>query len=626
MTKTFESAVNIDINVKDADKITDSKKGLNELDQEAKRVKFGMDNAAKSVGVFSTATGGLKQTLNGVGSNFKTLTSDIQSSNSVMGTATQEFEDLGDAVAKTQRNVEALALQYGINDDRTKEAIRVAGAYKGQLEQLDFAIDSNKGGTDQLVRGVQGLTAGFEIAAGTMALLGSESENLTKLLLKVQGAMALAQGLKDLKEYGGAIKALVSSVGEKLVGAFSTLRGALISSGIGAAIVGVGLLINEFVKLKEATEGASEEQKTYNQQLEDLRNERELLLKGEYEYTKEELENVESRLAAAENELKEKEELRAEHLRGHKQMGIEEDSVTKKRNEDQLKALRLNKERLLNEQIKLEKKVTDFELASIDKQIAEYEASENEKIRLKKIKSAEKQKVDDEEFETWLAQQVANEEYRKKVEDEEFETWLAQEIANYDYRQQLIKENADFEVQTEAEKQEQLLKYYDEEMARLQAVEQAKQAIFHNSVALANAIVNLAGQQSKAGKALALATIAANTGMAISNAITNASNPTPANLATNGLYGIGVYIGLAASILQNAKQARDIAMGKGTGGNLAPSSNVPRQSAPLEPRTFRASAIPEEGFNRDYKVYVLEGEITRTQKRVRDIESVSVVE
>jgi hypothetical protein len=114
--------------------------------------------------------------------------------------------------------------------------------------------------------------------------------------------------------------------------------------------------------------------------------------------------------------------------------------------------------------------------------------------------------------------------------------------------------------------------------------------------------------------------------MAISGAIASANAATPQNLATNGLYGIATYIGLAATIATNAKKARDIVMGNGTGGNLATSSNVPQQTAPLEPRTFRASAIPDEGFNRDYKVYVLEGDITKTQKRVRDIESVSVVE
>ena len=116
----------------------------------------------------------------------------------VDGTATvkqaaQGFEDLGDAVAKTQREAEALALQFGINDQRTQEAIKRAGQYKGQLEQLDQAVEANKGGVDQLFRSVQGVAAGFEIAAGATALFGSESQELEKILIKVQGAMVLAQ-------------------------------------------------------------------------------------------------------------------------------------------------------------------------------------------------------------------------------------------------------------------------------------------------------------------------------------------------------------------------------------------------------------------------------------------------
>ena len=63
------------------------------------------------------------------------------------------------------------------------------------------------GGSDQLFRAAQGVTAGFEVAAGATALFGGQSEELEKTLLKVQGAMVFSQGLKDLKEFGPALKA-----------------------------------------------------------------------------------------------------------------------------------------------------------------------------------------------------------------------------------------------------------------------------------------------------------------------------------------------------------------------------------------------------------------------------------
>ena len=96
--------------------------------------------------------------------------------------AANAYEDLGDAVAKTQLEAEKLAQQFGINDKRTQEAIKVAGRYKQQMEELDFAIDGARGGVDQLFRATQGVAAGFELAAGATALFGSESEELQVIL------------------------------------------------------------------------------------------------------------------------------------------------------------------------------------------------------------------------------------------------------------------------------------------------------------------------------------------------------------------------------------------------------------------------------------------------------------
>jgi hypothetical protein len=168
------------------------------------------------------------------------------------------YEDLGDAVAKTQREAEALALQFGINDKRTQDAIKVAGQYKQQLEQLDQAVDANRGNTQKLFGAIQGVAAGFEVAAGAMALFGGESKELDKVLVKVQGAMVFAQGLRDLKEFAPAIKAINSG----FLNMIKTLKGvklALAATGIGALVAVVGLFGEQigqlFDSLKEKFKG-----------------------------------------------------------------------------------------------------------------------------------------------------------------------------------------------------------------------------------------------------------------------------------------------------------------------------------------------------------------------------------
>ena len=179
--------------------------------------------------------------------------------------AANSYEDLGDAVAKTQLEAEKLAQQFGINDARTQQAIKVAGRYKQEMEELDFAIDGARGGVDQLFRASQGVIAGFELAAGATALFGGESEELEKVLMKVQGAMAFSQGLKDLKEFAPAIKNVAKGftgpLTKAIQGFSKASKAALASTGIGLLVVAVGSLVAYWDDIKEAVSGVSSEQK-----------------------------------------------------------------------------------------------------------------------------------------------------------------------------------------------------------------------------------------------------------------------------------------------------------------------------------------------------------------------------
>lgn len=105
--------------------------------------------------------------------------------------------------------------------------------------------------------------AGVSAVQGAMALFGSESEDVAKTLQKVQGAMALSQGLSQLKDIG--------KVGEQLKISFKGLtagvngfKKALISTGIGALVVAVGLLVAYWDEIKGLMGGVSAEQKKLN--------------------------------------------------------------------------------------------------------------------------------------------------------------------------------------------------------------------------------------------------------------------------------------------------------------------------------------------------------------------------
>jgi hypothetical protein len=109
-------------------------------------------------------------------------------------------------------------------------------------------------------------TAAGGIAAvqGAMALFGGESEEVEKALLKVQGALALSQGLSQLKDIGKVTEQLKISfkgLGTSAKTATSSTDGltkstkgfgkAIIATGVGALVAALGLLIANFDKVKE---------------------------------------------------------------------------------------------------------------------------------------------------------------------------------------------------------------------------------------------------------------------------------------------------------------------------------------------------------------------------------------
>ena len=109
-------------------------------------------------------------------------------------------------------------------------------------------------------------TAAGGIAAvqGAMALFGGESEEVEKALLKVQGAMALSQGLSQLKDVGKvteqlklSFKGLTTSAKSATTATDGLTKGtkgfgkAIIATGVGALVAALGLLIANFDKVKE---------------------------------------------------------------------------------------------------------------------------------------------------------------------------------------------------------------------------------------------------------------------------------------------------------------------------------------------------------------------------------------
>jgi enamine deaminase RidA (YjgF/YER057c/UK114 family) len=106
--------------------------------------------------------------------------------------------------------VQKLVQAFGETSVEVAKAAKKAAELKDQIEDTNDAIAAFKGeGTfNAFGKSVSSVASGFSAVEGAMGLVGVESENVQEAMLRVQSAMALAQGLEGLEDAGRAFKQL----------------------------------------------------------------------------------------------------------------------------------------------------------------------------------------------------------------------------------------------------------------------------------------------------------------------------------------------------------------------------------------------------------------------------------
>ena len=190
------------------------------------------------------------------------------------------FDQVTEKTKTLKQQLKEMKEQLGTMDEGSegfKELVAEAGKLQDKIGDLNqqvknFASDTGK--VDVALGGLSAVTGGFEAVQGAMGLVGSENENLQRTMLKVQSAMALANGVQQVqnalqKESAfmkgvDAVKTtaltvatgVYSAVVGASTGAMKLFRLAMIGTGIGALVVGVGLLIANFEMLMTPISGA----------------------------------------------------------------------------------------------------------------------------------------------------------------------------------------------------------------------------------------------------------------------------------------------------------------------------------------------------------------------------------
>ena len=197
--------------------------------------------------------------------------------------AENEVKSLSEQFGELEDKLRELASQGKQNTQEFKDLASRAGELQRSMESATKAIDAAAHGSmglQKVVDSALALSSGFSMVEGTMALFGSESEELAKTMQKVQGAMAITMGLKELSElmktgalsttiFGKAFQALTGSTN----GATTATKGfskALTATGIGAIVTAIGLLIANWDDLKEIVSATNYEMEATTEAVKDI--------------------------------------------------------------------------------------------------------------------------------------------------------------------------------------------------------------------------------------------------------------------------------------------------------------------------------------------------------------------
>jgi hypothetical protein len=185
-----------------------------------------------------------------------------------------------------------------------------------------------------------------------------------------------------------------------------------------------------------------------------------------------------------------------------------------------------------------------------------------------------------------------------------------------------VKEN---DIKTNEAQIKQLDEFFAAQQRRKQARQQLEQDFVNSSIDLLGQLGAAAKDQSNLQKGLVLAQIAADTASAISSLVKN-SEGNIYNPLTGGLAGAVQFTTGLARIFAGVAQAKRVLQGGGGGaaggggGGQQPqlTRSQPPQSFGLDTRAFN-----QQG---DTRVYVVENDITRSQRRVAQLRESAIID
>jgi len=171
----------------------------------------------------------------------------------------KSIKDLKNSIKEARGDLIAMTEKFGATSDAARQAAKRVAELEDNLGDAKQLVDSFNPDKKFVALGqaLNGVLGGFTALTGAMGLLGVESEEVQKQLLKVQSALALSQGLNQIGDSINSFK----NLGKTIVDTFGK------SGAIGIAIAGVAALGVAIWQTLGRNKQLEEAQKEYNKTL-----------------------------------------------------------------------------------------------------------------------------------------------------------------------------------------------------------------------------------------------------------------------------------------------------------------------------------------------------------------------
>ena len=192
-----------------------------------KVVEIDTKDAQQQVDQLKESMAGLNKENNAATTSVKELRQELKAQKDIMLSAEEGTKEYNDALQK------AAGIQHTLKDQM--EEVNASAMDFGQI-------------AGNVVKATGGIVAGFQAAKATMNLFGVENEAVLQSLEKMQNLMAITQAIPALDDGVKAFKRLGLAIKSATAG-MSGLKKAIISTGFGALVVALGLIISNFDKI-----------------------------------------------------------------------------------------------------------------------------------------------------------------------------------------------------------------------------------------------------------------------------------------------------------------------------------------------------------------------------------------